>query len=254
MRWLEPLWAALSTYSVLPTPQPAWGDPRTRYAICWFPAVGVVCGIVLWGWNWICRAAGVGSVLFACGAVCLPLLLTGDIHLDGYMDTVDALASHQPREKKLAILKDSHCGAFAGIYCGIWFMLLFGLYVEIYTAGQVAALYPVFAFSRALSALCAITMPNARGSGMLATFTSSARTSAAVAATGLTAVLAGSGMVMLSPAAGTGAVAAGLISVAAYRRMAMRQFGGATGDTAGFFLQVCELSAAAGCWVGGLLA
>lgn len=72
-----------------------------------------------------------------------------------------------------------------------------------------AALYPVFAFSRALSALCAITMPNARGSGMLATFTSSARTSAAVAATGLTAVLAGSGMVMLSPAAGTGAVAAG---------------------------------------------
>ena len=158
MRWLEPLWAALSTYSVLPTPQPAWGDPRTRYAICWFPAVGVVCGIVLWGWNWICRAAGVGSVLFACGAVCLPLLLTGGIHLDGYMDTVDALASHQPREKKLAILKDSHCGAFAGIYCGIWFMLLFGLYVEIYTAGQVAALYPVFAFSRALSALCAICL------------------------------------------------------------------------------------------------
>ena len=54
-------------------------------------------------------------------------------------------------------------------------------------------------------------MPNARGSGMLATFTSSARTSAAVAATGLTAVLAGSGMVMLSPAAGTGAVAACLL-------------------------------------------
>lgn len=35
----------------------------------------------------------------------------------------------------------------------------------------------------------------------------------------------------------------------------MRQFGGATGDTAGFFLQVCELSAAAGLlgwWFAGV--
>ena len=38
-----------------------------------------------------------------------------------------------------------------------------------------------------------------------------------------------------------------------YRRMVMRQFGGVTGDTAGFFLQVCELAVLLGIWMGGLL-
>ena len=38
-----------------------------------------------------------------------------------------------------------------------------------------------------------------------------------------------------------------------YRHLAMKQFGGATGDTAGFFLQICELIMLAGVWIGGLL-
>ena len=33
----------------------------------------------------------------------------------------------------------------------------------------------------------------------------------------------------------------------------MRQFGGATGDTAGFFLQLCELATLLGVWIGGLV-
>lgn len=43
----------------------------------------------------------------------LPILLTGGIHMDGFMDTMDALHSYQDRERKLEILKDSHVGAFA---------------------------------------------------------------------------------------------------------------------------------------------
>ena len=36
-------------------------------------------------------------------------------HVDGFMDTMDALHSYQPRERKLEILKDSHIGAFSVI-------------------------------------------------------------------------------------------------------------------------------------------
>lgn len=43
------------------------------------------------------------------------LLITGGIHIDGYMDTMDAVHSYGNREKKLEILKDSHIGAFAVI-------------------------------------------------------------------------------------------------------------------------------------------
>jgi adenosylcobinamide-GDP ribazoletransferase len=35
--------------------------------------------------------------------------------------------------------------------------------------------------------------------------------------------------------------------------MAMKQFGGVTGDTSGFFLQICELAALAGVCLGGLV-
>lgn len=70
-----------------------------RYAICFFPAVGILCGAALWLWSVIARATGMSGVLFASVAACLPILVTGGIHMDGYLDTVDALSSHQPREK-----------------------------------------------------------------------------------------------------------------------------------------------------------
>lgn len=69
--------------------------------------------------------------LFASIAVCIPLLVTGGIHMDGYMDTVDALSSHQSVEKKLEILKDPNAGAFAVIYCGIYLLLSLGLFYQL---------------------------------------------------------------------------------------------------------------------------
>ena len=44
-----------------------------------------------------------------------------------------------------------------------------------------------------------------------------------------------------------------LLSLLWYRRMAMKEFGGVTGDTSGFFLQICELSMLAGVCLGGLV-
>ena len=52
-----------------------------------------------------------------------PVLVTGGIHLDGFLDTADALSSWQPWEKKLEILKDSHAGAFAIIMGCAYFAL-----------------------------------------------------------------------------------------------------------------------------------
>jgi adenosylcobinamide-GDP ribazoletransferase len=45
--------------------------------------------------------------------VVAPIIITGGIHMDGFLDTQDALSSYQPRERRLEILKDSHAGAFA---------------------------------------------------------------------------------------------------------------------------------------------
>ena len=119
MRLFESLLIALSTYSAVPVPQLDWNEKNMRYAICFFPAVGVLCGAALWLWTVIAQESDMSGVLFAAIAACLPILVTGGIHLDGYLDTVDALSSHQTREKKLAIMKDANCGAFAVIYGGV---------------------------------------------------------------------------------------------------------------------------------------
>lgn len=58
------------------------------YAICFFPAVGVLCGGLTLGWYALSSLLDLSSVLFAAVAACLPLLVTGGIHMDGYMDTV----------------------------------------------------------------------------------------------------------------------------------------------------------------------
>ena len=161
MRLFESLLIALSTYSAVPVPQFDWNEKNMRYAICFFPAVGVLCGAALWLWAVLAQATGMSGVLFAAIAACLPILVTGGIHMDGYLDTVDALSSHQTREKKLAIMKDANCGAFAVIYGGVYLLAYAGFAYEVFAAGHILLLCPLFVLSRALSGLCAVNLPNA---------------------------------------------------------------------------------------------
>ncbi len=242
MTFLETLLVALSTYSAVPVPQFPWNEKNMRYAICCFPAVGLVCAGGLLLWHEIAQLTQMNGILFAAVAVCLPILLTGGIHMDGYMDTCDALASHQSRERKLEIMKDSHCGAFAVLYCGVYLLLHFGLFYTAFAAGAIIRYAPVYVLSRVLSALCAVTLPNARKAGMLCAFTRQVYKRAATAILLVLLVLAGAGMAWFSPAA----LLLGLLWTVFYLIWAKKVFGGVTGDTSGFFLQIAELVMLAG--------
>ena len=61
MRLFESLLIALSTYSAVPVPQFDWNEKNTRYAICFFPAVGVLCGAALWLWAVLAQATGMSA-------------------------------------------------------------------------------------------------------------------------------------------------------------------------------------------------
>ncbi|MEG1774357.1 MAG: adenosylcobinamide-GDP ribazoletransferase, partial [Oscillospiraceae bacterium] len=110
MKLLHGLCAAFAMYSALPTPQIAWGGDSLRWALACFPLVGAVLGGLFWGWGWLASWLGLGAPLTAAVWLCLIVGVSGGIHLDGFCDTVDALASHQPAARKLEILKDSHVG------------------------------------------------------------------------------------------------------------------------------------------------
>lgn len=70
------------------------------------------------------------NVVFAGVMTLLPVLVNGGIHMDGFLDTMDALNSYGSREKKLEILKDSRTGAFAVIGFGLYLVASLALWSE----------------------------------------------------------------------------------------------------------------------------
>lgn len=250
---LKSLWVALSTYSAIPVPQFEWDNRTTKYVICFFPVVGVFCGLLLAAWYWLCSTLQTGGLLFSAVAAALPLLITGGIHMDGYMDTVDALSSHQSRERKLEIMKDSHCGAFAVIYCGIYLLLMVGLLHELYTQKQIWVVCPGYILSRSLSGLCAVNFSNARKNGMLADVTQNLQKNVTNLVLSIIVIVSCCGMVVLDPIPGFVGIICAFLWVLCYRHITKQQFGGVTGDTMGFFLQICEMLILAGIWMGGIV-
>lgn len=249
---IKSLFAAISTYSAIPVPQFEWDRDNTRYALCFFPVVGLFIAVLLAGLNCACRWLKVGTFLFAALACCLPVLVSGGIHMDGFIDTMDALASHQGRERKLEIMKDHHCGAFAVIYCVVYFALYLGLLSELYSRELIWPLCPGYVLSRALSGLCAVKLPKARKSGMLAAVTEGVKNKPASLWLGITAVLAVTVMLAIHVFAALAVTLTLGLWLVGYRRMCLKQFGGVTGDTAGFFLQVSELLISFAVFMGGL--
>ena len=234
---------AFAMYSKLPMPRVDWEKNALSWALCWFPLVGLFIGAALWLWLALAHWLGFGTIFTAAFALLLPIALSGGIHLDGFCDTCDALSSHQSREKKLEILKDSHTGAFAIICCGLYLIVFFAAWCEVSAAGRAAlalCLGPVL--SRGLSGLFAVTLPNARGTGLLATFTAPMDAARARAVLGTWTAAAAAAMAALSPWTGAGALLGAALACLYYVTMARRQFGGITGDLAGFFVQTCELA------------
>lgn len=238
---LRSFWIAVSMYSKLPAPRVEWEKRSLSWALCFFPAVGIAVGLLLRLWLELSLLLGLGTELRAAVALLIPVAVSGGIHLDGFCDTADALGSLQPREKKLEILKDSHTGAFAIIACSFYLIFFFSAWCQIETVPRhfwVLAIGPVL--SRSLSGLAAVSWPNARGSGLLAVFTQPMDASRARLVMVLWGLLSCTGMLALDPLTGGASIlAAGLVFLY-YRSMSTRQFGGITGDLAGFFLQVCE--------------
>ncbi|MCL2496674.1 MAG: adenosylcobinamide-GDP ribazoletransferase [Clostridiales bacterium] len=250
---LKSICIAITTYSVLPAPHCEWTEENLRAAICALPVIGVFIGALLLLWQYISAALGLNPLLFAAVATVIPLLITGGIHMDGFCDTVDALASRMPRRQKLEILKDAHVGAFAVIYCAVYLLLCLGIYAELY--GTVA-LYTVsagFVFSRALTAFTAVNIKNAREDGMLMSFTRPVHKKIAGRITILTAVIAGAFMTVMSLWSGIYGIAMSILWLYVYRNITLKHFDGVTGDTSGFFLQLCELAVLLGA-LGGIIA
>ncbi|MDO4357228.1 MAG: adenosylcobinamide-GDP ribazoletransferase [Clostridia bacterium] len=240
MTFWETIVVAFSMFSALPMPRIDWNERNMRYALCAFPLVGLVIGLACWGWTALCGWLRFPALLRGAGLCLIPVALTGGIHLDGYADTCDALASHAEPEKKQQILKDPHLGAFAAMrLCG-YFVASFALWSSLRTDAPLPVALG-FCLSRALSALAVALFPLARNTGLAHTFATAADRSRVQKAMIALAVLL-CAVLCVCGLTGAAMAAAALAVFFYYRRMARVQFGGLSGDLAGWFLQIAELA------------
>ena len=73
----------------------------------------------------------ISDLLFAILVVVAGIIMTGGLHLDGWIDTGDAYFSYQNQEKRLEILEDPRVGAFGAINLVVLLLLKVGFVFEL---------------------------------------------------------------------------------------------------------------------------
>ncbi|MDZ5253351.1 adenosylcobinamide-GDP ribazoletransferase [Clostridium sp. LIBA-8841] len=106
---------ALSMFTVIPLPKYEWDDKVAKHIMKLYPLIGLIVGCLWYFSFFILNKLNVPMMLMAAIILSVPYLLTGFLHLDGFMDVSDALLSRRDKEEKLRILKDSRVGAFSVI-------------------------------------------------------------------------------------------------------------------------------------------
>lgn len=239
MRILKGIAAAFSMFSAIPVPQGKDEGQDMRYLLPAFPLVGAVIGGLSGLAAYLCFLWGLPDILRGLILTLIPVVLTGGIHLDGYADTCDALASLQDADGRHGILKDPHIGTFAVIRLFMYLATVFTLWCVLpeYPYVNIVLMYSM---SRVLSGLSVISFSLYGESGLAYMFAASAdkKTVRAVL------IFFDLALIVLFISRGdTGLImaAAAHLVFACYHHICKKSFGGLSGDLCGWFLCKCEL-------------
>lgn len=208
----------------------------------WFPVVGVLLGLVVYGTGCICMllpftqwCAGVALIMVA-----MEVWLTRGLHLDGLADWADSIGGFHQRERRLAIMKDVSLGAFGVLVLILALMAKWLAFERILSSGSAIWLLPIFGISRGTMVNLITTLPYARkGEGMGRPFVDGASMKHVFVAQSIC-------LLFFLPFGLLGLVffcLAGLITWIFQVRI-RRQFGGITGDllgTANELVEICLL-------------
>ena len=145
---------SLGMFCGVPLPFHIWDEKYTSLMVASLPLVGGIIGALWWLAGLLLLSMEAPLVLTAAVLALAPFLIAGFIHLDGYMDTSDAILSYRPLEDKLRILKDPRVGAFAVIMLGFVLILQFAaMFSVVERGGDLALLIVIPIISRGCSAM-----------------------------------------------------------------------------------------------------
>ncbi len=221
-----------------------WTEDDTNSSLAFFPLVGAVIGGLVILLNFISPLCDLHAAVRIPLTILIPFLVTGGFHADGFMDTEDALNSYAPTERKLQILKDPNIGAFAVISLVKWLLAYTAAITAILLRDKdfnvLSVMGLIYVLSRAMSGLTSLVFKKTGKSGMLYEETKMKKKSV-TAVLILWIILAVAGMVYIMPFHGSMIVIVTILYTLYYRYRAYKEFGGVTGDTAGFYLTTTEV-------------
>ncbi|MGC7871110.1 adenosylcobinamide-GDP ribazoletransferase [Desulfosporosinus sp. SYSU MS00001] len=157
---------ALTFLTRLPLPSPKVEVTSEEFtgSYRYYPLVGLLIGFILW-----LLAKGLFPFFppLVLGALLLvaELILTGGLHLDGFMDSMDGLLSARSPERILEIMKDSRVGAHASMALFGLLLFKFSLLASL-TLAKFSLLLIMPMLSRWVFQIGVIAFPYARAQGL----------------------------------------------------------------------------------------
>ena len=234
MRFLD----ALRFLTIIRVPRRGKASPEeVARSLGYFPLVGVIIGLILAGLYWLLSLVLPSSVVSGL-LIVISVVLSGGLHLDGFVDTCDGIAGHKDAEARWQVMHDSRAGAFGivGVFC-----LLLVKYVSLNSIPptlMMATLVLMPVLSRWAMVYAIFAYPYARPSGLGRVFKEEASWWKLTVATliALAVVIPWFRWAGLVIMLGVWVIA---VAMAAYLR---RKFSGLTGDTYGAINEVAEVS------------
>ena len=208
--------------------QTVWTAEDFGRSTRFFPLVGLVLGICYALAAWILISVLGMRALTAALLLILPLLLTGGLHEDGFMDTADGVFTGRERERKLEIMKDSRVGSFGVVAFVLLMFLQFALLLDMSPPLLVSVFFVMPIIGRMAMVLAVSCFPYARADGMGKTFADMAdRRTVAIAAVTTSVLVIPIGLLA------TLALVLGIVFALLFCRWMTAILGGVTGDVYG---------------------
>ena len=238
------LLAALQFLTTIPIPRRCQVSTEEMGAsLGYFPLVGLFLGAILAGIDWSLSLILPSSIVNAVIIIAL-LLLTGALHVDGFIDTCDALFGRRTPQERWQIMSDSRVGGFGvvGAFC-----LLLLVYVSlggIPEAYKMVALILMPALSRWSTVYAIFAFPYAKPTGLGKTFKQQASWRKLALATALVlastlGLLTIKGLVLVF--AGLALIFMVWLIAAVMGLFLQRKFAGLTGDSYGAINEVTQV-------------
>ena len=155
---------AQSMFCALPFPCKNWREDARSKMLLFLPVIGFEIGALWVLTDWLMCFLNVSEILAGLVLCVLPYILTGFIHIDGFMDVTDAIGSWRSLEERRRILKDSHVGAFGVIGCVLVLLTGFAVFASRPFSADGRCLLFIPVLSRCCSALAVWLLPPMSGS------------------------------------------------------------------------------------------